>query len=80
MNATNNPAKEPAMKTETAYVVLPAPGYYGDTTRVLSAHRTLAAALRAARRGYHCVVRASTQRKGSTWYRDFDHNHPIVTA
>ena len=61
---------------ETQYIVLLAPGCYGDTTKVISSHRTLAAAKRAKSRG--CVVRASTQAKGSTWYRDLEHNHPIV--
>lgn len=38
------------------FIVVSAPGYYGDTTRVLSAHRTARAALRASGRGL--VVRA----------------------
>ena len=54
----------------TLFVVVPAPGHYGDRTRVLSSHRTLRAALRAAGPGY--VVRRSTASKGSEWLRVYD--------
>lgn len=66
------------MTTSTSYIVTAAPGYYGDTTRVLSAHRTLAAARRAAGRTGRYVVRQSTLARGETLYRAAEHTAPIV--
>lgn len=62
------------------FVVVSAPGYYGDTTRILSAHRTARAALRAS--GPGLVVRASSgpMRKGDIFYRASESSHPVVRA
>jgi hypothetical protein len=53
--------------TQPQYFVTPAPGHYGDRARVISSHSTLAAARRAATRGY--VVRVGSLRKGAEWLR-----------
>ena len=64
--------------SNTLFVVVPAPGHYGDRTVVLSSHRTARAALRAAGPGY--VVRPSTASKGSEWLRCYDQVCPEVRA
>ena len=60
----------------TIYFVTPAPGHYGDRTTVLSSHRTLAAAMRAARAAY--VVRVGNLRRGDEWFRSMEHYYPIA--
>ena len=62
--------------TETSYFVAPAPGHYGDRARVISAHRTLQAARKAATRGF--VVRAGGKRKGDEWLRADEQHYPIA--
>jgi len=62
----------------TTYIVVPAPGHYGDRTRVMSSHRTVKAALRNAGPGY--VVRACAASKGSEWLRCYDQIFPEVRA
>jgi hypothetical protein len=47
------------------YIVTPAPGWYGDKTRVLSSHTSLQAALQAA--GGHYAVYIGNERKGALW-------------
>lgn len=72
---------EPA-QYPTAYVVVPAPGSYGDRTRVMSSHRTAAAAVKAARRAssdmFRAVARESYRRRGDEWLRKYDEVSPIV--
>lgn len=53
------------MSTKTAYFVVPAPGHYGDETRVISSHKSLAAAKRASGCGY--VVREGSLKKGAAF-------------
>lgn len=67
--------------TMTRYFVCPAPGYYGDRVRVLSSHRTIEAARRAAIGGTHIhyVVRAGHLKKGDWFNSPWDHFYPIVT-
>lgn len=62
--------------TVTAYFVVPAPGHYGDRSRVLSSHRTAKAARRAAGAGY--VVRQGALRKGAEWLRSSEQHYPIA--
>ena len=64
------------MNTATNYIVVPAPGHYGDRTVVLSSHRTLAAAKRNAGRGY--VVRESSMVKGNTFLRCYEATARVV--
>lgn len=59
------------------YFVTPAPGWYGDEASVLSSHRTLEAALRAANRPNR-VVRLGSKRKGDRWYRAAEGVYPVV--
>ena len=59
--------------TNTNYFVVPAPGHYGDRARVLSSHATLAAARKAAGRGY--TVRIGTLRKGDNWLRVYEETY-----
>ena len=66
------------MINATLYVVVPAPGHYGDRARVLSAHRTARAALRAAGPGY--VVRESSLVKGDTFLRCYEQTAREVRA
>lgn len=61
------------------YIVVSAPGYYGDTTRVMSSHRTARAALRAAGQGY-VVRRCETARKGDVFFRSSEALCPVVRA
>lgn len=64
----------------SAYVVVPAPGHFGDVGRVYSAHRTLEAARRAARRlGRGVEVRAcASLRRGDRWLRVYAGIHPLA--
>ncbi|HEX6991911.1 MAG TPA: hypothetical protein VF151_08490 [Gemmatimonadales bacterium] len=58
-------------QTSTTYIVVPAPGYYGDRTRVISSHRTLDAALKAAR-GKGWAVYEGNETKGDEWLRVYE--------
>lgn len=60
---TNHPNR-----SRTNYVVVAAPGYYGDRTVVQSTHRTLEAARRAAGNGHYAIYR-STLGRGTEWLR-----------
>ena len=60
------------------YFVVPAPGHYGDRTRVISGHRTLEAARRAARRAFAACVREGAKRKGDTFFRASEGVYPVV--
>lgn len=59
------------------YFVVPAPGHYGDRATVISSHRTLAAAKKAAGPGY--VVRMGAVKKGDEFLRADEQFHPIAT-
>lgn len=72
MNNTNS-------SSAACYIVVSAPGYYGDTTRVLSSHCTARAALRAAGQGY-VVRRCETLRKGDVFFRSAEGIYPQVRA
>lgn len=63
------------MKNEK-YIVVPAPGYYGDVARIMSTHRTAAAALKAATHGL--IARHGYGRKGDRWLRVYEQSHPAV--
>lgn len=60
------------------YFVVPAPGHYGDRARVISSHRTAAAAQRAATRGY--VAREGVKAKGDLWRRADEQHYPVVRS
>ena len=62
----------------TMYFVVPAPGHYGDRTRVVSSHRTLAAAEKAATSGY--VARIGALRKGSQFLRSDEAVYPEASG
>lgn len=62
--------------SKTQYFVTAAPGYYGDRARVISSHRTLAAARKAATAGY--VVRVGALRKGAEWLRSSEQVYPVI--
>ena len=64
------------MTTETAFFVVPAPGRYGDRAKVVSSHRTLAAAKKAATPGW--VARVGNLRKGSPWLRSDEPFYPVA--
>lgn len=53
---------------KTRYFVVFAPGYGGAVSKVLSAHRTYAAALRAIRDTTTLCVREGEKRRGDTWH------------
>lgn len=61
---------------QTAYFVVPAPGHYGDRARVISSHRTAAAARKAATSGY--VARVGSLRKGQEWMRSSEAVYPLA--
>lgn len=70
-----------AHTSAACFIVVSAPGYYGDTTRVLSAHRTARAALRARGSWPGLVVRACEgKRKGDVFYRASESLYPVVRA
>lgn len=66
----------------TAYVVVPDSGSYGDTTTVMSAHRTAEAARRAAKRAtgglFRAVARISPRARGATWLRVYEETSPLA--
>lgn len=62
----------------TSYFLVAAPGHYGDRSTVFSSHRTLAAARRAAGRGY--VVRIGGLRRGDEWLRSSEAIYPVAGA
>lgn len=64
----------------TNYVVVPAPGCYGDGGgTVLSAHKSRDAALKAARRaGERYVARAGAGSAGDRWLRVYEETHPLA--
>ena len=63
----------------TQYIVVPAPGYYGDETRIVSTHRTEAAA-RKAIRGKHRAIYADDghSKAGDRWLRVYEQAHERV--
>ena len=68
-------AKDIMATTNTAsYFVVSAPGHYGDSTRVMSSHRTLKAALKA--RGEGECVREGSLTKGATFLRSAESVYP----
>lgn len=62
--------------TKTTHFVVPAPGHYGDRTRVVSAHRSLAAAKRAATQGF--VARVGELTKGAEFLRSAESLYPVA--
>lgn len=58
------------------FFVVPAPGYYGASARVISSHRTIEAARRAAGPGY--VVREGSMAKGNQWTRSMESIYSAV--
>lgn len=75
----------------TCYFLVAAPGHYGDRSTVLSSHRTLAAAIRAARAAHAAsklgvrtvrryVVRCGNLRRGDEWLRSSEAIYPIAGA
>lgn len=63
----------------TQYFVTQAPGWYGDESAVLSSHRTLEAAMRAANHPSR-VVRLGGKRKGDRWYRAAENMYPVAVG
>ena len=63
--------------TDTKYFLVAAPGYYGDRTRVISSHRTLDAARRAAR-GLNAAIYAGEQKRGSECLRVYEQFHSAI--
>lgn len=72
----------PSRSKATAYVVVPDSGSYGDSTRVMSAHRTAQAARRAAARAsgglFRAVARISPRARGATWLRVYEETSPLA--
>lgn len=64
--------------TASRFFVVPAPGHYGDSARVISSHATLRAARRMATAGY--VVRTGEKRRGNIWLRSYEELYPIAHA
>jgi len=62
-----------AQTKQTMYFVVPAEGHYGDSSRVMSAHRTLSAARRASGTGY--VVREGGLKRGDVWMRVYSETY-----
>lgn len=63
-------------KQQTTYFVVAAPGHYGDRTRVVSSHRSLAAAKKSATAGY--VVREGAKAKGDEFTRAAEAVYPVA--
>ena len=64
--------------TATRYIVVPAPGHYGDRTRVISSHHTAAAAIRAAA-GKSWAVYEGDETKGEEWLRVYEQGRRRIT-
>lgn len=64
------------MNAKTSYFVVPAPGHYGDKTRVVSSHTTRAAAERALIKGF--VARKGDLKKGDEFLRSSESIYPRV--
>lgn len=64
--------------TITNYFLVPAPGYYGDKARVLSAHAELKAARGAARQCPGLVVRVGKMEAGDRWLRAYEEIYPVA--
>lgn len=62
----------------TAYFLVPAPGHYGDRAKVLSSHRTLDAARRAAKWSGTCI-RVGEKVRGQEWLRVYEQTYPLAT-
>lgn len=64
------------------FVVVPAPGHYGDRTTVISSHSTAEAARKAAATAsgsvFRAVAREATKRKGDEWLRVYEETSPVV--
>lgn len=75
--ATKIPRMSTQQPSASRFFVVPAPGHYGDRATVISSHRTLAAAKKAAGRGY--VVRVGALKKGDEWTRASEAIYPIAT-
>jgi hypothetical protein len=60
---------------ETKFFVVEAPGHYGDTTRVLSSHRTLQAARKAAGSSGRYTVRSGALKKGDAFLRVYEQTY-----
>ena len=69
MTKTNN--------TDTAYFVVPAPGYYSGVDHVYSAHSTIESARKAAV-GKAWVVRRGALAKGDVWRTTDEAVYPAV--
>lgn len=61
----------------TNYFVVPAPGWYGDETEVISSHKTLKAALRAANRENR-IARVGNKQKGARFSRASEDIYPAA--
>lgn len=59
---------------KTLYFVVPAPGNFQGSTKVLSSHRTISAALKAAGPGFE--VRIGSKRKGDWFFEGTDRIYP----
>ncbi len=68
------------MNSDTKYIVVPAPGHYGDRAVVLSSHRTAKAALRAAGKWSGLCVRESSLVKGDAFLRVYEQTSREVRA
>lgn len=67
------------MSATTSYIIVSAPGHYGDSSRVISAHRSLAAARRrAADIGPSVCVRSSGRCKGDRWLHAYEQGDSIL--
>lgn len=66
--------------SKTTYVIVPAPGHYGDCDRVYSSHTTATGARRALRAaGARFVCRESALRRGAKWLRVYEETSPIAS-
>lgn len=63
-------------REQTRYFVVPAPGHYGDTARVVGSYRSYREARRLATRGW--VVRLGSPARGDEWLRVYEMAYPIV--
>ena len=62
----------------TKYFIVLAPGHYGDTTPVISSHRSIAAARRAVQRVSNAWIREGYKRKGDLFLRVSEQIYPRV--
>lgn len=66
------------MPTAARFIIVPAPGHYGDRAYVYSSHATLEGARRAVGGSAALCIREGSLREGAAWLRVYEEAHPLA--